>query len=232
VGTVVGMDAFYDGKLVAHHAAMPVLYHVFGKPVKALLAINNGTHPDHQGKGLFTKIGNMNFDEAKQLGYHFVISANNQNSTYGYLNKFGFRKLAPLIVKVGIGKIIPDNANNYAVHSIWNEENLAWRLQNPMSKYYRNNDSIFAATNYAGFRAQMLSRECNLLKDKDLKSTKLPFTVWIGMSENLKRQGILVDLPDKLKPAPLNLLIKDLIGNIPLFTKEEIFYELIDLDAY
>lgn len=79
-GAIVGVDAFFEGKLIAHHVAIPVSYTIFGQQLRGLLAINSVTHPDHQGKGLFSKLGNATFEEAKSLNYDFVITVSNSNS--------------------------------------------------------------------------------------------------------------------------------------------------------
>ena len=230
-GTVVGSDAFFNDSLVAHHAAIPVVYNIFGKQYKGLLAINNVTHPDHQGKGLFTELGRRTFEEAKLLGYQFVITATNKNSTYGYLNKFGFRELSPLDVKIGIGKIIPSNYSDHQVHSIWTDESIAWRFQNPSVRYYYDNKTIISKTDLLGVYAQIKNcSELNMDKIK-LESKKSYFSLWIGLFE-IKKKGFFFNLPNKLKPSPLNLLFKDLQGNIPLFSKDDLHFELADFDAF
>ena len=54
LGQVVGTDAFVGDDLAAHYATCPAPISVGGRGVKALLSLNTATHPDHQGRGLFT----------------------------------------------------------------------------------------------------------------------------------------------------------------------------------
>ena len=230
-GEVVATDAFFEGELVAHHATMPVSYMVFGKQVKALLAINNVTHPAHQGRGLFTKLGHATFEEAKNLGYAFVISANNANSTYGYMNKFGFRSISPLEVKVGCGKIIPSHQNSL-VYSNWDDESFKWRFQNPSAVYFRDNLALMSKTFIPGVYAQLKICTDDDFKAVNLNHSKAYLNTWVGLAKDKKVNGCFMNLPDKLKPSPLNLLFKDLQGNIPLFDKDQICFELADLDAF
>ena len=230
-GTIVGTDAFFDGKLVAHHATIPVSYMIFGQQAKGLLAINNVTHPSHQGKGLFSKLGNATFEEAKSLHYDFVITVTNGNSTYGYLNKFGFRQISPLEVKIGCGKVIPSN-KNALVYSNWDNKSLNWRLRNPSTIYFRDNLTVISKTEVYGLFAQIKNCEDAFLQDLNLHQRKAFFNTWIGLSKDKKVNGCFINMPDKLKPSPLNLLFKDLQGHIPLFDKDQICFELADFDAF
>ena len=230
-GTIVGTDAFFDGELVAHHATIPVSYMIFGQQTKGLLAINNVTHPSHQKKGLFSKLGNATFEEAKSLKYDFVITVTNSNSTYGYLNKFGFRQIAPLEVKIGCGKIIPSNKDSL-VYSNWDNESLNWRLRNPSATYFRDNLTIMSKTDVYGIYAQIKNCDDAFFQEYDLIKYKTIFNTWIGLSKDKKVNGCFINMPDKLKPSPLNLLFKDLQGHIPLFDKDKICFELVDFDAF
>lgn len=230
-GTIVGTDAFFNGELVAHHAAIPVSYTIFGQQVKGLLAINNVTHPSHQGKGLFLMLGNATFEEAKSLNYDFVITVTNSNSTYGYLKKFGFRQIAPLEVKIGCGKIVSSNKNSL-VYSNWDKESINWRFKNPSAFYFRDNLTVMSKTNVYMVFAQIKSCEDTFFHQFNLIQHKAIFNTWIGLSKDKKVNGCFVNMPDKLKPSPLNLLFKDLQGNIPLFDKDQIFFELANFDAF
>lgn len=230
-GAMVGTDAFFEGELIAHHATIPVSYTVFGQQAKGLLAINNVTHPDHQGKGLFSKLGNTTFEEARSLNYDFVITVTNSNSTHGYLNKFGFKQIAPLDVKMGCGKIITSKKRSL-VYSNWDFESMNWRLKNPSAIYFRDNHAVMSKTNIYGMSAQIKNCEEESSLDFDLNQGKALFNTWIGLSKDKKVSGCFINMPDKLKPSPLNLLFKDLQGHIPMFDKDQICFELADFDAF
>jgi predicted N-acetyltransferase YhbS len=230
-GTMVGSDAFFEGELIAHHATIPVSYTIFGQQAKGLLAINNVTHPDHQGKGLFSKLGNATFEEAKSLNYDFVITVTNSNSTYGYLNKFGFRHIAPLDVKIGCGKIITSKQRS-SIFSNWDFDTLNWRLKNPSAHYFRDNQAIMSKTDVFGMFAQIKNGEEEFPLDLNLNQGRAILNTWIGLSKDKKVGGCFINMPDKMKPSPLNLLFKDLQGQIPVFDKDQICFELADFDAF
>lgn len=231
-GTVIGSDAFFNGLLVAHHATIPVKYNFFGNDYLGLLAINNVTHPEHRGKGLLTALGKATFDEAQRLQYQFVITVTNNNSTYAYLNKFEFKQISQLDVVAGMGKIISIDDNLHQVYSIWSKELLAWRCRNPASRYYINGKSIIAKTNIPLLYTHI--KTCNNLDidNLGLKTRKSCLNVWIGLSKKVKTNGIFLHMPEKLKPSPLNLLFRDLQGNIPSFNSSNIKFDVADFDAF
>lgn len=231
LGTVVGTDAFFEGQLMAHHATIPVSYFVDGKLYKGLLALNNATLPGHQGKGLLKQLAVATFEEGQKQGYDFIITVTNQNSTHAYLTKFGFRLLSPLDVKIGFGRINVRSREDYPVHSNWNEKSLNWRLSNPSTTYFTNNQLLFSATHLPLVSAQLSAMKFPSKAIHTKRKTNI-ITLWIGLAANKKVKGLFVDLPHKFKPSPLNLLFKDLSGRIPMFSKNDVSFELLDFDAY
>lgn len=226
-GFALGYDAYLADELAAHYVTIPVSYSYNNKVLKGLLSLNTATHPKHQGNGLFTKLANKTYELAREKGYDFVIGVANQNSTHGFVKKLGFTLISPLEVKTGSGSIVLNN--EYAFKSNWDSETLNWRLNHPLAKYIKKRDFILVKTDKPMY-AQLININT---KDIDLK-TKLitPFKLWIGIAKNKKSKGLFVNLPDKFKPSPLNLIFKSLKPEINIPNKDIIRFELIDFDVY
>lgn len=232
LGTAIGYDAFYNNELVAHYANIPSQFYLNGKITKCLIAVNLAVYPEHRGKGLFIQLANKSYDDARSQGYEFVLAAANQNSSHGFLKRLGFYLIAPLEVKVGIGKIDFDPSIDYKLKALWSNASLKWRLSNPYAKYFKSGSTIVADTNLNGFYAQFYNIINSSLNVDFLKVKNPLLKVWIGLALNKSQKGIFINLPHKLKPAPLNLSFKDLTGKSPILKKEDVFYELIDFDAF
>jgi GNAT superfamily N-acetyltransferase len=228
-GYVEGFDAYFENDLVGHYAAIPVSYKFKGKIKKGLLSLNTATHPEHRGKGLFTKLALETYKEAKKDGFEFIVGVANENSTPGFIKKLGFELIAPLEVKFGIGEIKSKLENTYRFKPFWDLESLKWRLSCPNKKYYENSSTVFTNTDTIGIKAQ-LHQNC-LGKLKSPKISPL-INVWIGIDDNKIRKGVFIELPDVFKPSPLNFIFKDLSGSIGILKKTDIYFELIDFDAY
>src|SRR6478609_3886385 len=71
-GHVVGFDAFEGDVLAAHYACVPAEVRWKGNQVRALLSLNTATHPNFQGKGLFSQLATATFDHAAQSGFTLV----------------------------------------------------------------------------------------------------------------------------------------------------------------
>jgi len=72
-----------------------------GRFYKALRAVDTVTHPDHQRKGIFSKLTSTALEKAKEEGIDFLYNTPNQNSMPGYL-KMGWQEvgLLPMFIKV------------------------------------------------------------------------------------------------------------------------------------
>ncbi len=228
-GKVVGFDAYSGDTLAGHYVTIPVSYFIDGKKRNGLLSLNTATHADHRGKGLFTQLANKTYDEAKQMGYEFVIGVANQNSTHGFLKKLGFYLIAPLTVKTGIGNIKFDKDLDYLARPNWEENSLKWRLNNPEANYSINKKTVISPTDKSSIYAQLISSNDSLPS----LPTKSPIIkLWIGLAKDLSCKGLFFNLPKRLKPSPLNLIFKDLTGKLPKIKKEDVLFELIDFDGY
>lgn len=233
MGKVVGYDAYYENELAAHYVTIPVVYNLNGSQKKGLLSLNTATHPKHQGKGLFTQLATKTYELAASLGYEFVIGVANQNSTHGFLKKLGFYLISPLDVKIGMGKInLQNDIDRYNWKASWNSESIDWRLANPSINYYKQKDLLLADTGKMSIHAVMSQSSLITENNKPIKKSFVPFKTWIGIADQKKLGLLLFTLPDKLKPSPLNLIFKDLTGKLPIFKKGDVFFELVDFDAY
>lgn len=228
-GEVLGYDAFYNNELVAHYVTIPVLYEINGKQKKGLLSLNTATHPNHQGKGMFTKLATKTYETAKEKGFKFVIGVANQNSTHGFIKKLGFDLITSLEVKTGTGSI-SYNTEDYNFKSHWDLNSIKWRLNNPSTTYFKSEKRLFTKASKLNIFAQLTTQDA--IANLEIKKKKAAFTLWIGLAKDLKSKGIFITLPQKLKPAPLNLIFKPLNNEIASPQKEEILFELIDFDVY
>ena len=91
IGKAIGFNAFFEDKLVAHYAAIPINCLISGVVTKGLLSINTKTDSAHQGKGLFTLLAEETYSFAKELGFHFIVGVANDNSVYGFTKKLSFQ---------------------------------------------------------------------------------------------------------------------------------------------
>lgn len=229
-GMALGFDAYFEGKLVAHYVTLPVCYLINGKKTKGLLSLNTAVHPKHQGKKLFTQLAQKTFDEAKLLGYDFIIGVANQNSTHGFIKKLGFYLISPLDVKIGFGKLNLKIKQSYKAKPFWSLKTLKWRLSNPYVSYFKNRNQVFVLAKRYGLYAQIYNMDDTLKFDDNLMKKAPFFKIWVGLAK--KEKAFFTTFPSILKPAPLNLIFKDLKGNLPILKPNDIFFELIDFDAY
>ena len=68
VGTIVGFNAYKGDELAAHYVAMPIYMMIDGNKTLGLLSLNTATHPNHQGKRLFTTLADRTYQYAAENG--------------------------------------------------------------------------------------------------------------------------------------------------------------------
>lgn len=235
-GHVVGFDAWKGDTLAAHYVTIPLKAKINNQNVSGLLSLNTATHPQHQGKKLFTRLAADTYARAAEAGYKFVIGVANANSTHGFVNKLGFSLVTPLDVKLGLGHFREhQRVEQYAFRPDRNEDKLQWRLAQPGNTYTwnRHNDKsyLFAPTGSFGIQAQMGSFPA--LPPLQLPGSRSfqPLKLWIGLDRLNQHANSFLPLPERFKPSPLNFIYLPLSGrDIP--KAEHIQFSLIDFDAY
>ncbi len=232
-GIVLGYDAYRDDRLCAHYATQPMTARLFGRDVRGLLSFNTATHPEHQGRGLFTALAQRTFRDAAREGYEFVIGVANANSTPGFTRKLGFQLVSPLHVLVGIGAARMPASLDTAFERTWSHASRTWRTANPRTRYYDGAGALTCATDTPLIKAQLT---CASWPDAARHSSAFglahPLTVWMGLAPGVRWRGLAVPLPNRLRPSPLNLIFLDLTGRARTLPAEHVRFDAIDFDAY
>ena len=227
VGKIVGFNAYKGDVLAAHYVTMPIYMNINGQKTKGVLSLNTATHPEHQGKRLFTTLADRTYQYSTENGYKFVIGVANANSTHGFLKHLKFKLIGSLTFKVGVGQNLYDKTD-YTYTRYWDKETMDWRLKNPSMEYFKNGDMIVSPIK-PGFKKLVYHDKEGLFAGKKLHGR--PFNLYIGYGANLKK-GIYCGVPKFIERSPFNLIFRDLTGGeLPEVTKDNILFELIDFDV-
>jgi len=235
-GTAVGFNAHAGDELAAHYATIPVEAMFDGARTKGLLSLNTATHPKHQGKGLFTRLAEATYAHARERGYEFVVGVANANSTPGFTRKLGFQLVAPLDVRIGIGRLAASRDDGVGFSLAWTETALRWRLRRPHSGYVATENEkdavVYAPAHKLGVLAYLTHAPRPLTAELPPVPRTQPLRMWIGIDPQLERRGLFAPLPDRLKPSPLNLIFRDLTGRERRLSRDTTRFTLLDFDAY
>ena len=227
-GEVIGFDAFFEGELVAHYVCIPTQYIFKDKVYIGLISLNTATHPQFNGKGLFTKLANSTYNLAIEKGYKFIMGVANSNSTHGFLNKLGFVLIGNLDVVLYFKKYQLDVMDSF-FRLDQTDIFLQWRSKSPPNSYFYSNSQIFSNTDNFFIKA-CLSNRINI-DNRSESNNNLFVKMSIGI--NNQKKGIFkLYVPNKLKPSPLNLIYKKLSLDMPNLIKSQIYFEIMDFDAY
>lgn len=239
-GDALGFDAYDGDRLAAHYACVPARAQVGGEEVSVLLSLNTATHPQYQGKGLFTRLAEMTYDRGTQVGYDCVYGVANAKSTPGFVNKLDFQSLGPLLARVGIGSPgieFTRLGTPGLFRRIWSQEALAWRCSNPanpvIAQAGRGKTAFLAPALRAGRCLAIAELEpLDVSIDKTLPTLHL-LRLFIGrIPAAASNHALYIDIPDRLRPSPLNLIYRSLSGRHRRQEMDAVFLSFLDFDAY
>lgn len=241
-GSVVGVDAWDGARLAAHYACVPARARLDGADRRVLLSLNTATHPDYQGRGLFTRLAEATYDAGARDGHVLVYGVANANSTPGFLRKLGFSSAGQLDARVGVGRIDAVGVaaqGEPAFARQWPAADLAWRQSNPVRRWQsaRLRDGSLAAwtpTGTAGISAW------SELGADDARSDAMDAgaTPWLRLHLGMRPagarrgRGLWSDVPARFRSSPLNLIFRALQPGTPIPPADAVRFNAIDFDAF
>jgi GNAT superfamily N-acetyltransferase len=240
-GQVLGFDARDGGRLAAHYACIPARARIGGEEVKILLSLNTATHPDYQGKGLFTQLAERTYAAGAALGYDCVYGVANANSTPGFTRKLKFQLVGPLRAMVGLGSIgiSHDSLDALDFKRSWSPNALAWRCSSPVrpviSRIKGGRRILLAPALFGGgcMAAAEFDKASSPTHLDNVRGFASPLRLFIGLiPAAAQRPSFYIDIPQSLRPSPLNLIYRSISGRVGSISLDRVFFSYLDFDAY
>lgn len=239
-GHVVGYDAFEGDVLAAHYACIPAMALVEGAQVKVLLSLNTATHPQFQGKGLFTQLAAKTYEAGAAAGFDAAYGVANANSTPGFVRKLGFQLVTPLQARVGVGTLLARNDVENTTPSfrrVRSVQAVQWRCANPHNavhvRTHHGVSQCFAAARgnsvaaYHEFDADEIAGAQPAVKGPPM------LRLFLGLVPTTRRiSAVYLPIPNRLRPSPLNLIYKPFAGRVATLEKDRVAFSFLDFDAY
>jgi GNAT superfamily N-acetyltransferase len=244
-GTVVGTDAWDGARLAAHYACVPAAATLEGRDRTVLLSLNTATHPDYQGRGLFTRLAEATYAAGARDGHALVYGVANANSTPGFLRKLGFSLAGRLDARVGTGRVdaMAGHGAEVAARSAsfvrrWPAAELAWRVASPARpwRHGRLRDGTLAAwtpTGTAGISAwsELGAAEATTVPEA-VRAPWLRLHLGLRPADARGMRGLWMDVPARFRSSPLNLIFRTLQHDAGVPDASDIHFNAIDFDAF
>ena len=237
-GNFLGIDCFDGDDLIGQVGGIPFEYVLNKKNVKIILALNVCLIKKYRKKGYFSDMTKKFEQLVKENNYDGIIGISNKSATPTWIKSISMINLFQLEVFLGFGEIKNSNfsTEEFCFYSCWNNETINWRLNNPNNKIYVNKNSteinsVYSKTKYPIIKAHapLAFYKKKILENNYQASSLKPF-IFIGKIGKLKNKNV-INLPEFLKPAPLNFIYKFFDINISL-KEGEIFLTFLDFDIF
>ena len=236
-GKYIGIDCFDDENLIGQVGGIPFEFVWNKKRLKILISVNVCVDIKYRGTSLFNKMAKKFEIYAKEINFDGIIAIGNKSATPAWIKSIGLINYGQLDAFLGLDNIIDTNFNLdkdlYQFYSIWNNQKINWRINNPKNKTFTINNkikSIYAITKYPFIKAYapLIFYEGEIQLNS--YENKNYLFVFLGKIGALKSKNI-IKMPEILKPSPLNFLYKffNIKNNLQ---KDEVFFTFLDFDAF
>ena len=239
-GPAIALNAYVDGRLAAHFAVTAFRAQFQGRSELGVQMQHAATAPGYQGKGLFPALVEAALERARDAGYGFALGPANQLSTRLFVERHGFRFVRPLDVRIGVGPAAPrreDGARPVDFERVFDRDALAWRLARPDRPYCvrrgPETTRVFSAKGVRGIPVELGTYPSDHVPDLPEASARHPLRAWIGLDPNRSWWGRpYAPLPMRLRPAPLNMVFRDLTGADRCPHPDRARADMLDYDAF
>ena len=237
-GAAVGYDAWDGERLAAHYVCVPARAWVEGREVRVLLSLNTATHPDYQGKGLFTRLAAMTYEAGAAAGFAGCYGVANANSTPGFVRKLGFQLVRPLEARIGLGRLRhapKPAASTLSFERSWSPEALAWRCANPHNRVHGHDNSGRLQFHAAAEKGVPAYAELEGVAFGPAAGgpAAFPLRLFIGLAPDAtSNYWNYASIPARLRPSPLNLIWRAFDARAPQLDPARIQFTFLDFDAY
>jgi GNAT superfamily N-acetyltransferase len=241
-GRAVGYDAWDGERLAAHYVCIPARAWVEGAEVPVLLSLNTATHPDYQGKGLFTRLAAMTFEAGASQGFDGVYGVANANSTPGFVRKLGFQLVRPLEARIGIGGLRHGPqapSSELSFERSWSPAALRWRCANPHNPVFMRGGGgklrfhAAASGHKLPAYAELAAAGIALPALKQAAPPLSPLRLFIGLAPDASSSyWNYASIPKRLRPSPLNLIYRSFAPRVAGLDPARIAFSFLDFDAY
>lgn len=239
-GPALGFDAWDGERLAAHYVCVPARAQVNGAAARVLLSLNTATHPQYQGKGLFTKLAEMTYQAGAALGVDGVYGVANANSTPGFVRKLGFQLVRPLEARVGLGALRHTAPAPHALsfQRNWSDAAIGWRCANPLNPVHvrrRGARWLFHANAFGAALPAVAELAADGLAPAPARAAAplSPLRLFIGLlPDRSASYWNYPSIPQRLRPSPLNLIYRALAPRATALDAALIEFSFLDFDAY
>lgn len=238
LGNYIGIDAFDENKIIGQLGGIPINLKFYNKHIKTFVLVNTCIEPQYRGGRIFYNLAN-NLERALiEKNFDLIIGIGNKVATPAWMRSIKLKYLCQLQSYIGLINFskIQNLKNKYNIYTDWNDKCIEWRCSNPL-----NHATILDSNNFqlacsktsvpiVKVYSPLFFNHTSKFKTSKTESI-MSMKVFIGLSNEITKSLFFREIPEFLKPSPLNFLYKFLKEDYCI-KKNEIFFSFLDFDAF
>lgn len=239
-GLVVAVNAWDGDEVIAHFSGTPMPVRLNGVEERGLLVQHLATSPRFRRRGLLKVLGEEMLDAGRARGFAFAMGVANAQSTDRVIKDLGFQRVGSLDAKLGLGAVPPSSwTAEPGFVRVWDEDSIRWRLANPARRYgvkltTDGQAILHGSVGRSGVTIELGAVDARLVPaDVPALTSWNPLRLWLGIDSQRDWSGrCFFDIPERLRPSPLNFLFRDLTDRKLAPRREQVKFTCLDFDAY
>lgn len=232
-GLFLGIDVYFNENLIGQVSGIRSLRNYKGLIKKIIYPVNVCVKKEFRKNNIFSTAIHQFENLCNDNDIDFIIGCANKPSTPGWIKK-KYKYLKSLDVfflsnSFGLEKIQLDKE---IFHSIWNGDNINWRMNNPINKLslYNKESTIIVKANTHLPLIKIVSTFGDNMRDHFPNLSKDKLNIFIGIIPETNKKFF--SLPNFLKKSPLNLIYKNLKKENFVLEKNKCFFSFLDFDQF
>lgn len=238
MGSYIGIDAFDKSEIIGQLGGIPINLKFYNKHIKTFVLVNTCIDLKYRGGRIFYNLANNLEKVLKEKNFDLIIGIGNKIATPAWMRSINLKYLCQLQSYIGLINFskIQNLKNKYNIYTDWNDKCIKWRRSNPLNNIgisdSKNFQLAYSKTSVPIFKvySPLFFNHINEFKTVK-KESRMSIKVFIGLSNEITKSLFFREIPEFLKPSPLNFLYKFLKEDYCI-KKNEIFFSFLDFDAF
>lgn len=202
-----------EEQLIGHYVVHPIPFKLGNNVENVLFSMAVMTHSGYRGRGIFPKLGELVYKDAKQLGYKMAIGFPNRNSYRIHFEKMGwtsFGQITEFEMKLSYDSKGKDGPANYTINKVKrfdDQIDMIWNANRNKFSFMFPRDKVFLNWRYDDHPVECFTGSHPYIYHKFILSLNDRPTAYFVLKQFGEEKGHIVDFFGEINEKTMNVII-------------------------